>query len=45
MRMTARGNGPARLWRAAQSLLDALRESRARAAGRIIEDHRRLCGK
>ncbi len=45
MRMTARGNGLTLLWRAAQSVLDALRESRARAARRIIEDHRRLCGK
>jgi len=45
MRMVARGNGLTLLWRAAQSVLDALRESRARASRRIIEDHRRLCGK
>ncbi len=45
MCMTARGNGLALLWRAVQSVLDALRESRERAARRLIEDHRRLCGK
>jgi hypothetical protein len=36
----ASGNGLRLLRRAAQSVLDALRDSRERAARRIIEDYR-----
>jgi hypothetical protein len=44
-RAPARSIGVKWLRRAVQGVLDALRDSRERAARRIIEDHRHLRGK
>jgi hypothetical protein len=45
LRPAVRSNGWQLLRRAAHSVLQALRESRERAARRIIEEHRHLLGK